>query len=65
MSQGQLSKSHKEPLLQDLISLSQLIGKVSLMAELLNQERISPKFLSGDVTYKSIPISWLIFMTDE
>lgn len=22
------------------------------MAELLNQERISPKFLSGDVTYK-------------
>lgn len=44
---GQLNKSHKKScLLQDLISLSQLIGKVGLMVELSNQERISPKFLS-------------------
>lgn len=35
------------------------------MAELLNQERISPKFLSGYVTYKSTPNPWLIFMTDK
>lgn len=35
------------------------------MAELLNQERISSKFLSGDVTYKTTPIPWLIFMTEE
>ena len=66
ISHGQLNKSPKKScLLQDLISLSQLIGKVGLMVELLNQERISPKFLSGDVTYKSIPIPWLIFITDE
>ena len=66
ISQGQLNRSHKKScLLQDLISLSQLIGKVGLIVKLLNQERISPKFLSGDVTYKSIPIPWLIFITDE
>lgn len=42
-------KSWKEPLLQALISLSQLIEKVGLGGELLNQERIPTKFLSGDV----------------
>lgn len=35
------------------------------MAELSNQEKTSPKFLSDDVTCKSTPIPWLIFIIDE
>lgn len=58
-------KSWKETLLWALISLSQLIEKVGLGGELLNQEKTPTKFLSGDVTRKGVAIPWLIFMTDK
>lgn len=64
LSHGQLNKSHKKScLLQDLISRP-ADRKVGLMVELSRTRKGSVQsFYQVAVTYRSIPIPWLIFIT--
>lgn len=65
MSQGQLDEILERTFTSGSYQLEPADRESGSRGELLNQERIPTKFLSGDMTRKGVSIPWLIFMTDK